>query len=69
MAGDEKIRCSVGVTVYNEEKNIGNLLEALLDQHLHRVEIAEIIIVASACEDDTVPIVQGFAARDARVKL
>ncbi|MCB9147675.1 MAG: glycosyltransferase [Caldilineaceae bacterium] len=69
MAGDEKIRCSVGVTVYNEEKNIGNLLEALLDQHLHRVEIAEIIIVASACEDDTVPIVQEFAARDARVKL
>ncbi|MEZ4713508.1 MAG: glycosyltransferase [Caldilineaceae bacterium] len=69
MSGDTKIRCSVGVTVYNEEKNIGNLLEALLDQHLHRVEIAEIIVVASACEDNTVPIVQEFAARDARVKL
>ena len=36
MAGDEKIRCSVGVTVYNEEKNIGNLLEALLDQRRNR---------------------------------
>lgn len=69
MSGDKKIRCSVGVTVYNEEKNIGNLLDALLDQHLHRVEIAEIIVVASACIDNTVPIVQEFAARDPRVKL
>ena len=61
--------CSVGVTAYNEEENIGPLLEALLDQHLHRVEIAEIIVVASACTDRTVPIVREFAARDPRVKL
>ena len=39
--------CSVGVTAYNEEENIGPLLAALLDQHLHRVEIAEIIVVAA----------------------
>ncbi len=61
--------CSIGVTAYNEEQNIGHLLEALLEQHLHRVEIAEIIVVASACTDQTVPIVQGFAERDGRVKL
>jgi cellulose synthase/poly-beta-1,6-N-acetylglucosamine synthase-like glycosyltransferase len=65
----EKIRCSIGVTVYNEEKNIGHLLEALLDQHVHRTEIAEIIVVASACEDRTVPIVQTYMARDPRIKL
>ena len=65
----QKIRCSVGVTVYNEEKNIGNLLHALVDQHLHRVEIAEIIVVASACTDNTVPIVQEYMAKDSRVKL
>lgn len=65
----EKIRCSVGVTVYNEEKNIGNLLEALLDQHVHQVEIVEIIVVASACEDRTVPIIKEFMARDERIKL
>ena len=61
--------CSVGVTAYNEEENIGPLLEAMLDQHLHRVEIAEIIVVASACTDRTVPIVREFIARDPRVKL
>ncbi|MEM7134917.1 MAG: glycosyltransferase [Chloroflexota bacterium] len=64
-----KIRCSVGVTVYNEEKNIGSLLHALLDQHLHQVEIAEIIVVASACTDQTVPIVQEYMQKDSRVQL
>lgn len=64
-----KIQCSIGVTVYNEEKNIGNLLHALLDQHLHQVEILEIIVVASACTDRTVPIVHEYQAKDSRVKL
>lgn len=65
----QKIACSVGVTAYNEEQNIGQLLEALVEQHLHRVEIVEIIVVASACTDRTVPIVQQYRARDPRVKL
>jgi cellulose synthase/poly-beta-1,6-N-acetylglucosamine synthase-like glycosyltransferase len=68
-AQPEKIRCSVGITAYNEETNIGHLLAALLDQHLHSVEIAEIIIVASACTDRTVPIVREYMAVDGRVKL
>lgn len=65
----EKIRCSVGITAYNEEENIGALLQALLDQHLHLVEIAEIIVVASACTDRTVPIVKEFMAQDPRIQL
>jgi poly-beta-1,6-N-acetyl-D-glucosamine synthase len=65
----DPIRCSVGVTAYNEEANIGKLLQALLDQQLLRVEIAEIIVVASACSDGTIPIVQGFADKDPRVRL
>mgnify|MGYP000079572011 FL=1 len=65
----DKIRCSVGVTAYNEEANIGSLLEALLDQHLHEVEIVEIIVVASACTDRTVEIVKEYMAKDARIKL
>lgn len=64
-----KLVCSIGVTAYNEEQNIGHLLEALVEQHLHDVEIAEIIVVASACTDLTIPIVQQYMARDARVKL
>lgn len=71
MAGSTqpKLVCSIGITAYNEEQNIGALLEALIEQHLHRVEIAEIIIVASACTDRTVPIVQQYMARDPRIKL
>lgn len=65
----DKIRCSVGVTAYNEEANIGSLLEALLDQHLHEVEIVEIIVVASACTDRTVEIIKEYMAKDARIKL
>ena len=64
-----KIRCSVGLTAYNEEANIGHLLAALTDQHLHEVEIAEIIVVASACTDRTVAIVSDYMAQDERVKL
>ena len=65
----DKLRCSVGVTAYNEEANIGALLAALIDQHLHEVEIVEIIVVASACTDRTVEIVKETMAQDARVKL
>ena len=57
VSSQSSLVCSVGITAYNEEENIGHLLEALLGQHLHTVEIAEIIVVASACTDRTVPIV------------
>jgi biofilm PGA synthesis N-glycosyltransferase PgaC len=63
------IRCSVGITAHNEEANIGKLLAAMLAQELKQVEITEIIVVASGCDDRTVPIVQEYAARDPRIKL
>lgn len=63
------IQCSVGVTAYNEEANIGRLLDALLAQHLREVAIAEIIVVASGCTDQTVPIVESYAARNPQVRL
>ncbi len=69
MTGEGKIRCSVGVTAYNEEANIGKLLDALLNQKLHEVEITEIIVVASGCTDRTVDIVQEYQKKDPRIKL
>ncbi len=69
MDSIETIRCSVCITAYNEEANIGKILDAMINQHLHEVEITEIIVVASACTDDTVPIVREFMAKDSRVKL
>jgi biofilm PGA synthesis N-glycosyltransferase PgaC len=65
----ERIRCSVGITAHNEEANIGRLLEAMLNQDLDQVEIAEIIVVASGCTDNTCQIVEGFEALDQRVRL
>jgi len=63
------IRCSVGITAHNEQANIGKLLSAMLAQKLQTVEIAEIIVVASGCIDDTVPIIQDVATREPRIRL
>jgi cellulose synthase/poly-beta-1,6-N-acetylglucosamine synthase-like glycosyltransferase len=67
--GGETIRCSMGIIAHNEEKNIGPLLQAIRDQHLYQVEITEIIVVASGCTDETIPIVQEVQQRDSRIKL
>lgn len=63
------ISCCVGIMAYNEETNIGPLLEALLQQRLKSVDIAEIIVVASGCTDRTEAIVWDYCRRDGRVKL
>ena len=64
-----KIKCSVGISAYNEEANIGQLLQAMLDQRLYGVEISEIIVVASGCRDRTIDIVQEYMAKEPRIKL
>jgi cellulose synthase/poly-beta-1,6-N-acetylglucosamine synthase-like glycosyltransferase len=64
-----KVKCTVGITAYNEEANIGQLLQAMLDQRLYGVEISEIIVVASGCRDRTIDIVQEYMAKEPRIKL
>lgn len=66
---EDKIKCSVGITAYNEEANIGRLLQAVIDQRLYDVEITEIIVVASGCTDRTEDIVRECMARDPRIQL
>jgi biofilm PGA synthesis N-glycosyltransferase PgaC len=63
------INCSIGITAYNEEANIGKLLQLILAQQLETVAIREIIVVASGCTDRTEAIAQEFAARDGRIRL
>ena len=54
---------------YNEEGNIGRLLEAISYQE-HRVsQITEIIVVASGCTDKTVRIVEEHCRQDPRIIL
>ncbi len=66
---EDKIRCSVGITAYNEEANIGRLLQAILDQRLYEVEITEILVVASGCTDRTEEIVRSYMEKDPRIRL
>ena len=54
---------------YNEEANIGQLLEALITQSTEIVRISRIIVVASGCTDDTEKIVQKYVAQDHRILL
>ncbi len=63
------IHCCVGIMAYNEEANIGRLLEALLVQETRTVSIEEIIVVASGCTDKTVDITEEFAKQDNRIRL
>jgi poly-beta-1,6-N-acetyl-D-glucosamine synthase len=63
------VACSVGIMAYNEEANIADAIGTVLGQELTSSHIAELIVVASGCEDGTVPIVNGIASRDPRVRL
>jgi biofilm PGA synthesis N-glycosyltransferase PgaC len=66
---EDTIKCSVGITAYNEEANIGRLLQAMIDQRLTEVEITEIIVVASGCTDRTEEIVRAYMERDPRIRI
>lgn len=63
------INCSMGIMAYNEEANIGRLLEAVVSQRLKEVALTEIVVVASGCTDNTEAIVLEWAKRDDRIRL
>jgi biofilm PGA synthesis N-glycosyltransferase PgaC len=60
---------SIGVMAYNEERNIGRLLEALVGQKLSEVSISEIIVVSSGSTDRTDDIVLECARMHPRIRL
>src|SRR3954454_8741872 len=63
------VACSVGIMAYNEEANIADAIRTVLGQPLSASHVAELIVVASGCEDGTVAIVSDIARRDSRVRL
>jgi poly-beta-1,6-N-acetyl-D-glucosamine synthase len=60
---------SIGICAYNEEKNIGRLLDALLRQKTEQSQIQEIYVVSSGSTDRTDEIVGKFSLKDSRIKL
>ena len=65
---EPEVLISVGICAYNEENNIGELLQTLLeDQGLPKN--SEIIVICSGCNDRTPEIVMKYAAIDPRIKL
>ena len=63
------IDVSIGIFVYNEERNIANLLNSLLNQFLEEVRIKEIIVVSSGSTDKTNDIVKHFSKKNKKIKL
>jgi cellulose synthase/poly-beta-1,6-N-acetylglucosamine synthase-like glycosyltransferase len=64
-----KLNCSIGIIVYNEAKNIGNLLERVTSEEYPDVHIDEIIVVSSGSTDGTDELVDFYVKHDSRVKL
>src|SRR6478752_1237704 len=58
-ASDAGVACSVGIMAYNEEANIADAIRTILGQELSASHVAELIVVASGCEDGTVAMVGG----------
>ncbi len=63
------LTCSIGVMAYNEERNIGRLLESLRIQSPACCDVREIVVVASGCADHTEEIAQHAAQRDPRLRV
>ena len=59
------MKISVVLTTKNEEKNIGNLLESLLDQE----EPYEVLVVDSDSKDRTQEIVKEYSKKNKNIKL
>src|SRR6516162_10884529 len=66
---NDVMTCSVGIMAYNEQANIADAIGSILDQQLTTTTVAELIVVASGCEDQTVAIVSDIARRDSRIRL
>ena len=66
----EKRMMDIGITAYNEEKNIENTLDSILGQKFEdRIKINSILVVASGCTDRTEELVLKKADKYPQIKL
>ncbi len=55
------MKVSIAVPAYNEERNIGHLIDSLRAQRTRHAQIVEIVVVASGCTDGTASVVDSRA--------
>jgi glycosyltransferase involved in cell wall biosynthesis len=64
-----KLKISIGIPAYNEQENIGALLNELIKQSEDTFIISEIIVISDQSTDDTDLIVKEFSKTHKIVKL
>ena len=65
----DPLSVSIGLPAYNEEKNIGKLLESLLHQETQLIRINKIMVISSGSTDRTDVIVEKIAQANPNVIL
>jgi len=60
---------SIGIMAFNEEKNIGRLLKAILSQKINQIKVTDIIVISDGSTDKTDKIVRKFMKENKIVKL
>lgn len=69
MSEKDRLPVSIGVFVYNEEKNIARLLCSLLAQKNNAIDIREIIVISSGSTDRTDAIISDYLKKHNGIKL
>lgn len=62
-----KLIVSIGICLYNEERNIARLLESLLMQKTSTAKIDEILLIISGSTDGTLQKANEFKKKDSRI--
>ena len=60
---------SIGIPAYNEQENIGYLLDDLLSQHLSHLSLRQILVYSDGSQDNTENIVSQYSAIHPQIKL
>ncbi|MBI2621971.1 MAG: glycosyltransferase [Candidatus Levybacteria bacterium] len=63
----KKLKVSIGIPAYNEERNIKNVLKSILDQKEKSITIKEIIVASDGSTDNTVQFAKSID--DQRLKV
>ena len=64
-----KISITIGIPAYNEEDNIGKLLDSIISQKGSRYNIEKIIVACDGCTDKTAEIVEKYIDKHNNIYL